>query len=251
MIKEQPIDDVSEFIEEVDRFYDSLEYHAGSIWFRGLTKPTYKLIPSVLRRDFDEDSMIDDFLVNYGTLSDNKISDLWGKYALMQHYGLPTRLLDWTKSPLIALFFALLNHDQNTKRVIWAIDPYYLNKKTYDSEFVFVPATYDQTLPIKMYDFLPKALRNTKNIPKYPLAVETPYTNQRILFQQGCFTVHGTNTATIDSYFDDDNHIRKFVISGKKRIKSMQNTLFNMGIKEEYVMQDLQSLSQRIVRERS
>lgn len=52
--------------------------------------------------------------------------DLAGWLALMQHYRLPTRLLDWTELPLVAMFFAVCElSDDGT---LWMLNPYALNK---------------------------------------------------------------------------------------------------------------------------
>jgi hypothetical protein len=60
----------------------------------------------------------------HGTTSLSSDSSLWEWLALAQHHGLPTRLIDWTKSPYVALHFAtykasLMSRDS----VIWVIDP--------------------------------------------------------------------------------------------------------------------------------
>ena len=48
---------------------------------------------------------------------------------MMQHYGAPTRLLDWTESPLLALYFALKQNYGYYDAAIWMLNPSALTKK--------------------------------------------------------------------------------------------------------------------------
>src|SRR5437016_5182233 len=71
-------------------------------WFRGVSNADYSLVPGAYRiddKDFDEDDYRDQFeLRAFPYLSSVLVKPTsdWDWYFVMQHYGLPTRLLDWT-----------------------------------------------------------------------------------------------------------------------------------------------------------
>ena len=51
-------------------------------------------------------------------------------FFLMQHYAIPTRLLDWTENPLVGMYFALQDYDAKRKQAaaLWCMYPQELNK---------------------------------------------------------------------------------------------------------------------------
>src|SRR5471032_2227934 len=91
---------------------------SGPLWFRGSGKAGYKLTPSLYRHGtkktieaiarLERDTMIW-FRQRSIPFTAKSLSDDWDALFYMQHYRAPTRLLDWSESPFVALYFALMS----------------------------------------------------------------------------------------------------------------------------------------------
>ena len=88
------------------------------LYFRGHSRQSYKLIPSVFRGTFwnKEDYFYHQIMVNCP--EHFQFSTHLDKLVTMQHYGCPTRLLDITANPLVALYFACISHPNEDGEVL-------------------------------------------------------------------------------------------------------------------------------------
>lgn len=120
-----------------------LSENAGSFentWFRGHSNYSYKLLPSIFRQGeefgivLNEQKMYGEFVRRYPEESSNHKSTYeW--LTLMQHYGLPTRLLDWTSNLLVSLYFAC-SSDVDKDGALYVYDPTLMERDFHFNELL-------------------------------------------------------------------------------------------------------------------
>lgn len=156
--------------------------------YRGVTKNSHELIPSIARgktKDStggDVHSLEEDLLQEFKRLAISELEALpknefeW--LFLAQHYGLPTRLLDWTANPLVALFFAVERNDENDGAV------YILQRAVTDQYEIFDYKTANYTQeqkknPASIFAIEPEQGKVIFVRPKYK---DRRYQNQKSVF---------------------------------------------------------------------
>jgi type I restriction enzyme M protein len=194
--------------------------------FRGLSDAGMKLVPSICRYGFDTVRLkrIEKHL--FGIFKEAAIAYIervplndWEWLALARHYGLPTRLMDWTYNPLVALFFAV-EEEKDTDSCVYAAWNY---------------------KDIKNMDSNPFNLNDKINESKY-YVYRPPCSEQRIISQSSIFTVHPLN---YQGYNGDD--ICKIIIKNNCR-KELKDTVIKYGVNYKTVYPNLTGLCKDLMR---
>lgn len=257
------ISSLPEYVDWALELSRALGLPYGNVWFRGLAdSKRYKLLPGTMRATarVDEDSMAEDFLVSLPIHSDRNWSDPWEVYSLMQHHGLPTRLLDWTKSPLTALFFALDFAEETAAGdqtpAVWAMNPHRFNLALHGDERVFIQRTGfgPPEEARRLGSYVPRALRvsatfGRASMPLPPIAVEPTFSNARLIAQAGCFTVHGRRRTALEDIATLRGHLHVVRID-PAATPNLRDDLDQLGFRKELIYPNLDYLAQRIRRER-
>jgi hypothetical protein len=212
-------------------------------WWRGQSSEKWDLVPSVYRQDYarNEHNMAFRFKhmakTRYHNCPQNDDAHPW--LFLMQHYGLPTRLLDWSESPLVALFFAVQNNNRHHEDgCLWVLRPTQLNLKQIGSKGIFTPSASECTLLFK------DVFERNANRDQKMLAILTDETDIRHLVQRSVFTIHGT-TVPLNKIESSDDLLVKLVIPSKS--KASLNQMLNLaGISRAYLFPDLTNLAHEL-----
>lgn len=165
-------------------------------WFRGQRNATWNLEPGVKRHGGAEAerALFKRFKQNAFSQVISRPATEWEWLFVMQHHGLPTRLLDWTESALIGLYFAIdgdLPDEPDAPAALWAIDPIGLNEASkWSSDHGNDIPGFDDDEDLEQY--LPSKVGRSK-MGLEPIAAIAARNNARIQVQQGVFTIHHNN----------------------------------------------------------
>jgi hypothetical protein len=149
----------------IDRFKRPYDHQAYIEWrlFRHFGRHVHRFVRRVPRRD-----------------------DLMEWYALMQHHGAPTRLMDWTYSFHIALFFAIEQANPGDTCAVWAIDQQWM----FDTLKRSRNAAVQRAIRIDPRLKSPEAIRVlVEKEPSIVVPLVPYYINERLAVQQGVFLV--------------------------------------------------------------
>lgn len=184
-IKRRTVRSVGDFLKRIKSDFSKVE---EPVWFRGHAKANWKLVPAWLRLKSPppESVLISRFKQNANLLLEQRLENNFDWLFVMQHYGVPTRLLDWTESPLAGLYFAATQHSRS-EGSLWALFPLRLNQETTarPEEIRFLPSFDDKEL--ENYSTLAIETNPAKGV--FPMAVIATRNNARIQAQLGVFTI--------------------------------------------------------------
>jgi len=233
-MKEPEIKSVTEYLTHVKEFE---QQHIAQWFFRGVRKESYDLKPSLFRIDIQdtltdwddlEEYMLQLFQRESRPFLDREPKDDFEWMALAQHYGLPTRLLDWTTNPLIGLFFSIERYDRQEDSAVWC--------------FGF-PSTHNCH---------PESTRIDRRLTleKEKFILFPNHISPRITNQSGCFTAHQLPSGRdpfvpFNKQTDTFGLFEKIIIRTKYQ-KDLMDELYDLGIHSGLIYPGLDGLSKRI-----
>ena len=230
-------------------------WKSDSVWFRGVSNSDYSLIPSIYRDDAYSrwkyetevaNQLFDEFVLKARSffLQVRQEYEPWEWYHLMQHYGLPTRLLDWTAGSLMGLYFAVRNIEDTVSPAVWVMDAFWLNSQSAGVETVFysdVARQAPEDLIANQY------IRDQDSLPKWPIAIFPPYIDERLRVQRSRFTVHGSQKDGFSNMYQQDESPRLALIRVQPdSVESIKDFLVATGIGESTLFPDLEGLAREM-----
>ncbi|HEX7903639.1 MAG TPA: FRG domain-containing protein [Chitinophagaceae bacterium] len=249
------------FLEKIEAAKNQIGFLDNEeCFYRGHSHTDYLLLPG-LYRGFDitgkkipvpawnkECDLFYEFRSKAKELHSQNLAD-WDILFFMQHHGVRTRLLDWSESLGVAIYFSLCNYRPGTsKPCIWIMNPYKLNEEYHDSRDLFDP------LLLNYYEDYEEEGDSYSDLILYtnpsdifpwdvPIGLYPVRRVDRLTTQSGYFTIHGNDSRPIEKIVSDKKNICKKIEIPTDAIDSAFAFLEHAGINQFTLFPDMDGLA--------
>lgn len=174
--------------------------------------------------------------------------DDWELLIAAQHHGVPTRVLDWSYSPLVAAFFATRPGTVDHDRAIWRLDWQRVHRA-----FELPPLALlieDLASQLGIDGLTPWSLFAAKDSKPFACMIEPPSLDRRIAVQAATFTLTSTIGRSFDAFLEDQglgDVLTKYVIPASS-VHRMRDQLDLVAVDERRLFPDLDGVAAAIQR---
>ena len=231
----------------------------SSFLYRGMPDISFRMETSLSRNCKELQKMLEPAILNnfakYAVREDPTVTQsVWHQMITGQHNGLPTRLLDWTHSALVALHFAMTEENLADMDVhdciVWRIDM--------NEQMNHLPERYREAIGREQTTLFSVEMLNrlASTLEKYDedmgdqsmVIIEPPSTNNRIIMQYSFFSVIPMGMTDIETFLDrQTNNTVKYIIDRSLRWR-VRDMLDSLNISERLLYPGLDGLSKWIAR---
>lgn len=223
--------------------------------FRGLGDAKYALNSTLIRLGGDFAQLERHLVRNFKKYAHRDVvarDSVWHWLSVAQHHGLPTRLLDWTHSPMVAMHFATAEaHTMDMDAAIWAVN--------YEEAHRLLPASMRAELDREgansfTTEMLERAVPSLDHFAKlgaepFLTFFEPPSIDDRIINQYALFSVLSHATDGMDAwFFRHPNLCRKIVIPAELKWE-IRDKLDQSNVTERVLFPGLDGLSRWLARQ--
>lgn len=265
-LKEIRVASVPEYLRAVNSVFQSLcslsQGNNCELWYRGQVREDFDLLPTITRKrqGLQLNPLFETvFLSKFKSLAipfveglpafplPGGITPYWSWLFMLRHYGVPARILDWSRDALTGLFFATDEEDPsirpNIDAAVWILNPVTLNQAFNFHSFLkpgYIPNVEEASFNTL---FGPES----KNRNPKPAASIGPNNTTRIVAQRGTFTVFPLmkNVVALNKLPDAGNYLTRILIDANF-FKEIRAQLRHFGVTRLSLYPDLQTIANEI-----
>lgn len=178
-------------------------------------------------------------------------NSLWNWLALAAHHGLPTRMLDWTYSPFVALHFATADLSQfHNDAVVWCVNHGETNRRLPPQLRKELDEQGSNVFSVDMLNEVAQTLQDLQSLSKDPFIVfvEPPSLDDRIVTQFALFSLMSSPYQRMDTWLEGHGDVSRRVIIPAAMKWEVRDKLDQAGITERMLFPGLDGLTAWLAR---